>query len=98
MVDEKELSLERSYNIIHFSVVSNFNRIQIDLALNMEVMRIEFEGEELEFSREFDAVFINFPRVLKKGDQANIKVWYGGYPREAVNPPRDGGFSWKSDK
>ena len=98
MVDEKERSLERSYNIIHFSVVSNFNRIQIDLALNMEVMRIEFEGEELEFSREFDAVFINFPRVLKKGDQANIKVWYGGYPREAVNPPWDGGFSWEKDK
>ena len=98
MVDEKERSLEKSYNIIHFSVVSNFNRIQIDLALNMEVMRIEFEGEELEFSREFDAVFINFPRVLKKGDQANIKIWYGGYPREAINAPWDGGFSWETDK
>jgi aminopeptidase N len=98
MVDEKERSLERSYNIIHFSVVSNFNRIQIDLALNMEVMRIEFEGQELEFSREFDAVFVNFPRVLKKGDQANIKVWYGGYPREAINAPWDGGFSWEKDK
>ena len=98
MVDEKELSLEKSYNIIHFSVVSNFNRIQIDLALNMEVMRIEFEGQELEFSREFDAVFVHFPRVLKKGDQANIKVWYGGYPREAINAPWDGGFSWEKDK
>ena len=98
MVDEKELSLKRSYNIIHFDVISNLNRIQIDLALNMQIMRIEFEGDKLEFSREFDAVFINFPRVLKKGDQANIKVWYGGYPREAVNAPWDGGFSWEKDK
>jgi len=98
MVDEKELSLKRSYNIIYFSVVSDFNKIQIDLAENMQIVRIEFEGEELEFSREFDAVFVNFPRVLKKGAQANIKVWYGGYPREAVNAPWDGGFSWETDK
>ena len=95
MVDEKERSLEKSYNIIHFSVVSDFNKIQIDLALNMEVMRIEFEGQELEFSREFDAVFVHFPRVLEKGNQGNIKVWYGGYPRKAINAPWDGGFSWE---
>ena len=98
MVDEKELFLDRSYNIIHFNVVSDFNKIQIDLALNMEVMRIEFENGELNFSREFDAVFVDFPRMLKKGEQASIKVWYAGYPREAVNPPWDGGFSWKNDK
>ena len=97
MVDEQERSLEKSYNNIHFSVVSDFDKIQIDLAANMEVMRIEFEGAELEFIREFDAVFINFPRVLKKGEQSSIKVWYGGYPREAVNAPWDGGFSWKKD-
>jgi len=97
MVDEQEQSLEKSYNIIHFTVVSDFDKMQIDLAKNMEVSRIEFEQKELEFNREFDAVFINFPRVLKKGEQANIKVWYGGYPREAVNAPWDGGFSWKKD-
>ena len=43
MVDEQERSLEKSYNIIHFTVVSDFDKIQIDLAQNMEVMRIEFE-------------------------------------------------------
>ena len=98
MVDEKELSLDRSYNIIHFNVVSDFNKIQIDLALDMELMRIEFENGKLNFSREFDAVFVDFPRMLKKGEQASIKVWYAGYPKEAVNPPWDGGFSWKNDK
>ena len=98
MVDEKEFFLDRSYNIIYFNVVSDFNEIQIDLALNMEVMRIEFENDELNFNREFDAVFVNFPRMLKKGEQASIKVWYAGYPRKAVNPPWDGGFSWKYDK
>ena len=97
MVDEKEKSLEKSYNIIYFTVVSDFEKMQIDLALNMEVLLIEFEGVQLEYSREFDAVFIDFPRILKKGEQANIKVWYSGYPRQAVNAPWDGGFSWKKD-
>ena len=98
MVDEKELSIERSYNIIHFTAITDFNKMQIDLSSNMEIFRIDFEDETLEFNREFDAVFINFPRVLKKGDQSKIKVWYGGYPREAVNAPWDGGFSWEKDK
>ena len=97
MVDQQEQSLEKSYNIIHFTVVSDFDKMQIDLAQNMEVMRIEFEQKELEYSREFDAVYINFPRLLTKGEQANVKVWYSGYPREAVNAPWDGGFSWKKD-
>ena len=43
MVDEKEQSLEKSYNIIHFTVVSDFDKMQIDLAQNMEVIQIEFE-------------------------------------------------------
>jgi aminopeptidase N len=64
----------------------------------MEVMIIEFEGEQLEFSREFDAVYVYFNREVKKGEQLSIKVWYGGYPREAVNAPWDGGFSWKKDR
>jgi len=69
MVDQQEKSLERSYNIIHFTVVSDFDKMQIDLALNMEVLLIEFEGVELEYSREFDAVYIDLPRVLEKGER-----------------------------
>jgi aminopeptidase N len=97
MVDQQEKSLEKSYNIIHFNVVSDFDRMQIDLALNMEVLLIQFEGIELEYSREFDAVYIDFPRVLKKSEHANVKIWYSGYPKEAVNAPWDGGFTWEKD-
>jgi aminopeptidase N len=97
-IDEQEKSIERSFNTIHFEALSDFNWFQIDLAANMEVMLVEFEGKKIDFAREYDAVYIYFNREIKKGEQANIKVWYGGYPREAVNPPWDGGFSWKKDK
>ena len=95
MVDEKEKSLEKSYNIIYFTVVSDFDKMQIDLASEYGGCLSNLKEVQLEYSREFDAVFIDFPRILKKGEQANIKVWYSGYPRQAVNAPWDGGFSWE---
>ena len=98
MIDEQELSLEKSYNIIHFTALTDFNKMQIDLSSNMEIFSIEFEEDNLDFNREFDAVYINFQRTIKKGEQTLIKIWYGGYPREAINPPWDGGFSWENDK
>ena len=97
-IDEKEKSIEYSTSSIHFTALSDFDWFQIDLAANMEVMLVEFEGVQLDFSREFDAVYVYFNREIKKGENTNIKVWYGGYPIEAVNPPWDGGFSWEQDQ
>jgi aminopeptidase N len=109
-IDEKEKTIERSFNDIHFTSTSDFETIQIDLAKNMEILLILFpdkeldsacydvEATELEFTREHDAVFVKFPRIIRKGEQSSIRVWYSGYPREAVNPPWDGGFCWEIDK
>ena len=98
MIDENEKSIERSYNIVHFIANSNLNKIQIDLASNMEILLVEFEGRELSFEREFDAVYIKFDREILQNEKIEIKVWYGGYPLEAINPPWDGGFTWAKDK
>ncbi len=96
-IDEKDQSIEHSTNTIHFTALSNFNWFQIDLAYNMEVMYIEFEGEYLDYAREFDAVYIYFNREIKKGEYTKIKIKYGGYPKEAKNPPWDGGFTFSQD-
>jgi aminopeptidase N len=34
----------------------------------------------------------------KKGDTKELKVFYHGKPKVAVNPPWDGGITWKKDK
>ncbi|MBX2906408.1 MAG: M1 family metallopeptidase [Taibaiella sp.] len=34
---------------------------------------------------------------LEKGAEASVLLYYHGTPRKAVNPPWDGGFSWKRD-
>ena len=36
-------------------------------------------------------------RKLKTGNQYLLTLYYHGTPREAVNPPWDGGFSWGHD-
>ena len=97
-IDEQEQSIERSSNTIHFTALSNFTWFQIDLAANMEIMFVDFEGDKLEFARDFDAVYIYFNRQINMNEQLKLKIWYGGYPIEAANPPWDGGFSWKKDK
>tara|TARA_B100000214_G_scaffold235724_1_gene172347 strand:- start:13565 stop:15208 length:1644 start_codon:yes stop_codon:yes gene_type:complete len=96
-IDEQDQSIEHSTNTIHFSALTNFNWFQIDLAYNMEIMYIEFEGKYLDYAREFDAVYIYFNREIKKGEHTKIKIKYGGYPIEAKNPPWDGGFIFSQD-
>ena len=52
----------------------------------------------LSFKRKSNAVFIDFPEKIIKGQKIVFRVNYEGAPREAVNPPWDGGFSWDYDK
>lgn len=53
--------------------------------------------ETLEYTRQHDAVFVDFPYRLEKGTQHQITVHYSGKPLEAENAPWDGGFVWKTD-
>tara|TARA_B100000963_G_scaffold82608_1_gene70425 strand:+ start:11611 stop:13257 length:1647 start_codon:yes stop_codon:yes gene_type:complete len=97
-IDDHEKSIEQSSNTIHFIALVDFSTFQIDLASNMQITCIEFEGDSLQFTRDFDAVFVNFNRKIFKHENNKITVHYWGYPREAKNPPWDGGFSWKTDE
>lgn len=86
------------YNEIHYNVDEDFKRLQIDLFENMTIDSIVFNGSKLNFERLFDAVFITFPQVQKKGSKGYFTVYYHGKPTVAKNAPWDGGFSWKKDK
>tara|TARA_Y100001933_G_scaffold242136_1_gene269548 strand:- start:557 stop:2206 length:1650 start_codon:yes stop_codon:yes gene_type:complete len=97
-LDEKNKSIINSSNSIHFQAKENFNKIQIDLAQNMQINKIEFLSQALKFERDFDAVYIYFPKQIQKNEVHKIKVFYEGNPKIAKNPPWDGGFSWKHDK
>ncbi len=85
-------------NEIHFTVLSDFKVIQIDLFENMSLDSILFKGEKLVFNRKFNAAFVDFPVLQKKNGQSYMTVYYHGKPIIGENPPWDGGFTWKKDE
>jgi len=90
-IEEKYLS---GSNGITFTMLKPDNRIQIDLFYNMNVDSILFEGKPLQFERKFNAVFIDFPRMLSAGETSTIAFHYSGYPKETG---RFGGLAYKAD-
>ena len=86
------------YNEILFKVVENTKKIQIDLFENMQVDSIVFNNKKLEYKREYDAVFIDFPKELLKNSEQKIKFYYSGKPLVAKKAPWDGGFVFTKDK
>ena len=88
----------RGSNSIHFKLLTSFNRMQIDLFKNMEIEKVVLDdGPSVPFTRESNAVFVNLPKTLDKGSLHHIKVFYGGSPTVAKNPPWDGGLTWTKD-
>ena len=75
-IDDKKKKIQESYNEISFVAVQDFSELQIDLFSNMDILYIDFDGDSLNYTREFDAVFVHFPNIIKKGESAKIKVWY----------------------
>jgi aminopeptidase N len=98
IVDDKQKKILNSSNNIHLTALTDFQKIQIDLFENLKIHSIKFEDKELDFQRIYNAVFINFPRVIESDENIFFKITYSGNPRVAVNPPWDGGFSWEKDK
>ena len=74
----------------------DLNRLQIDLAENLSITKVTHENNELSFSREFDAVLIDFISTIKKGSIFEFTVFYQGIPQSADNPPWAGGFNVKA--
>lgn len=96
-INPEEKSI-KGYNDITFKTLKSTQKIQVDLFENMKVDSILFEGKPLEYKREFDAVFIAFPKPLTvDGTDKTIRFYYSGNPQIAKYAPWDGGFVFKTD-
>lgn len=88
----------RGFVDINYTAVSDFERLQIDLFENMTIDRILHQDKELSYTREYNAVFVDFPAVQEAGSEGSIRVHYHGRPTVAANAPWDGGFVWSEDR
>ena len=85
------------YNDISFKIVDNTSKIQLDLFDNMKVDSIVWNKQKLTYKRDFDAVFISFPKELMQNASEKVRFYYSGKPKVAKNAPWDGGFVFKKD-
>jgi aminopeptidase N len=94
-VDQKSIS---GSNEFQFTAKQDFNKLQFDLFSNLKVERVVYHDQELPFTRSYNAVFVTFPKQIKKSAKDKFTVFYSGSPVIANNPPWDGGFIYKTDK
>jgi len=89
---------ERKYisgsNKIRFKMLSDANKIQIDLYENLNIDKILHNNKLLKYTRDENAVYISFPTTLVKGSVEEIDFHYSGYPKATG---RFGCFTFKKD-
>ncbi len=93
-IDKKSI---QGFNEIAFKIVKPTSKIQLDLFENMKIDSIVFQQKKLKYTREFNAVFIEFPIVLEAKSNQNVFFYYSGSPKIAKNAPWDGGFIYNKD-
>ncbi len=92
--DEKFIS---GSNTIRYKVLNEEQVLQVDLQTPLKIEKVIQDGKELVFDSKTNAHFVKLEKPQKVGDYNEVIVYYSGHPKEAVNAPWDGGFSWKKD-
>lgn len=87
----------KGQNSIRFKAVESFDRMQIDLYENMKIEKIVYHSQELSYTREYNAVFVQFPSAIPKGAEETITVYYEGKPIIPNVTELKGGFLWYQD-
>ncbi|GEC70538.1 Peptidase family M1 [Flavobacterium flevense] len=84
-------------NTIKYKVLQEHHVMQIDLQNPLEISKIIQDKKELKFDREGNVYFVELVASQKKDAVKELTVFYGGKPKVAINPPWDGGITWKKD-
>jgi aminopeptidase N len=84
-------------NTIRYQVLHEDKLMQIDLQNPMQIYKVVQDGHELKYKREGNAFFVELISLQKIGSIRELTVFYGGKPKVAVNPPWDGGITWRKD-
>lgn len=87
-------------NVITFKTVGPGKKMQIDLQQPMEIETAVITGQTtpLKLTRTNNVYYIEFEQAFQKGSEKSITITFSGTPREARNPPWDGGWIWRKDK
>lgn len=87
----------RGSNTISFEVLQANSLLQLELQAPLNITTTTYNNQKLNFTREGDVYWIEFPRHLEVGKEEKLTVTYEGIPKESLNPPWSGGISWGRD-
>lgn len=93
-IDKKFIS---GSNEFRFTATQDFKKLQFDLFANLNIEKVVFHGKNLTYTRDGNAVFLNFPNTIKSGVKEAFTVFYSGNPVVAKRAPWDGGFVFTQD-
>lgn len=95
-VDPEEERIE-GVSEITFKMITPSDKIQIDLLEYLKIKRISSDDRNLDYTRDLDAVYVNFSQTLKKDSIYSIEVEYHGRPLDIDFDIWAGGFMWDQD-
>lgn len=84
---------------LHYEVLIPDHILQIDLQPPLAIEKIIQNGETLEFVKDGEnAHLVTLKKNQARGSRQVLEVYYSGIPKEAKNPPWQGGVQWTMDK
>lgn len=96
-MDPRNQSIQGS-NLFQFTVVKDLNKLQFDLYPYLYLTKILYQGKEVKFEREFNAVFVEFPQTLRKGTVDSFTVFYTSInPQDPTQLSKVRAFTTKTD-
>ena len=96
-VDPAEHTIEGRVEM-DYTITGQLPILQLDLYENLQIDGITQGENDLRFTRQGNAVFVELPHPVDSGSQHRMTIRYGGTPTEAKNAPWDGGFVWALDQ
>lgn len=71
--------------------------MQIDLSSKLDISDIMIDSIRIDgYTREYNAVFVKLPEHFSVENEHRLTCRYRGNPIEAIRPPWEGGFVWKT--
>ena len=93
-LEKKEI---QGHNEMTIDMTEHVWQIQIDLFDHLIIDSIFLGTKPCDVSREYNSVLIKFPYQVNAEHREKIHIYYHGKPKEAANPPWEGGFVWEKD-
>lgn len=84
-------------NTIRFELLKEGTKMQIDMQEPMQIDSVLYMEKHISFLREGNVFHLDFSKIHFAENQVSILIYFSGKPRQAINPPWDGGWIWKKD-